>query len=118
VVIQARASRCAMAISTSDIISATSAERNRIDAALQRCEIEPFVRGDQIDKARPPARIEHAEVEQYIAVGAGFHRHRGVQIEVPLKHFVSPSSPAHPSAAPVHLLKRPVIPSPFAGLLG
>ncbi len=57
VVIQARASRWAAAISTSDIISATS--RRTAMASVRPFsgrEVEPFVRGDEIDDAGAPAR--------------------------------------------------------------
>jgi hypothetical protein len=92
-----------------------------IDPALERGKVEPFVRGDQIDRPRTSAGIEHAEIEQYVAICASLDRRGGLQIEVSLKHLSVPflilCCCRPQSAAPVHLFKRPVIRPPFAGLL-
>ena len=120
-VIQARASRWAAAISASrHQLGDLAAQRDRVGAALQRGEIEPFVRGDQIDHAGTAARPVKPALEQHVRDRGRVHRHRCIQIKVSLKHLcVSPFCcwPPSPERGPRPTVKTPVFPTPFAGLL-
>ena len=49
-----------------------AAERNGIDAAFHGGEVEPFMRGDQVDDAGAPARPVQAALEQYVGDRACF----------------------------------------------
>jgi len=91
-----------------------AAQLDGIAAALEGGEVEPFMRGNEIDHAGTPARPIQAAFEQHVGNGACFHRRRCIQIDVPLKH---PSSPfvfcrlvVERGACP--LVERPAIASP------
>src|ERR1700751_3428950 len=91
-----------------------AAQRNRVRAALQRSEIEPFMGGDEIDDAGTAARPVKPALEQHVLDRGLRERHGAIQIQCPMKHVWSPlycrwpRSP--PSAAPVPAVKRLVIP--------
>ena len=95
------------------------AVRDCILAALHRREVEPFMRGNEIDEAGTAAGPIHATLEQHVRQRARVDRRRHTQIESPLKHVASPLLlcrlvPA--SAAPVQTVQ--LVPMPIAGLLG
>ena len=63
---------------------------NGVGTALQGRKVEPLVRGDEIDDAGASARPIQATLEQNVGDRACFHRRCGIQIDVPLKHPISP----------------------------
>jgi hypothetical protein len=67
-----------------------SAVRNGIDAAFHGGEVEPFMRGDQVDDAGAPARPVQAALEQHVGDGTYFHRRYRLHIDMALKHLSSP----------------------------
>lgn len=68
------------------------AQRDGVDSALERGQIEPLVCGDEIDQAVAPARIDHAEVEQDVPVRRSLDRQRCAGVDRSLKHPGSPIS--------------------------
>src|SRR5437868_2005580 len=81
-----------------------AAERDRVRAALERGQVEPFVRGDEIDDAGTAACPVKPALEQNVLDRGLRDRHGAIQIQCTLKHVWSPlycrwpRSP--PSAAP------------------
>jgi len=70
-----------------------------IGAPLQGGEIEPLVRGHQVDSAGAPARPVKPALEQHVWNRGCVHRHCAVEIENPLKHLSSPFCFSWPSLA-------------------
>src|SRR5205814_7400625 len=68
------------------------AQRHGVLAALQRGEVEPFMRGDEIDQAGASARPIDTALEQHVRQRACVDRRRRLQIECTLKHNASPFS--------------------------
>src|ERR1700676_3457738 len=104
-----------MAISTSDIISATSRRS-------EMASVRPFraARLNHLCAAtrlttpeRPLAHPVQTPLEQNVGDRACFHRCRRIQIDMPLKHLSSPLFdflPCAPRARPLSsCLKRPVL---------
>jgi len=81
------------------------AQRHGVLAALQGGEVEPFVRGDEIDEPGPAARPIDPALEQHVRQCGRVDRRCRLQIESTLKHNASPFflCLAPPSAAPVQL---------------
>jgi len=84
-----------------------AAHPDGVSAAFDGCEIEPFMRGNQVDDAGTAACPVEPTLEQHIRDRACFHRRGVIQIEKPLKHLFIPflfflAGPV-PSAAPVQL---------------
>lgn len=114
-----------------------AAVRDRVGTSLERRQVEPFVRRDEVDHAGAAARPVHATFEQHVLDRGRSYRDGAVLIDDPLKHCRhSPFCcwPPSPERGPRPLLKHPVISglilgimpradpldhrSPFAGLLG
>jgi hypothetical protein len=100
-----------------------AAKLDRVGAAFQGSEIEPFMRGDEIDHAGTPAGPVQTALEQYVGDRACCHRYCRIQIDVPLKHLTSPflflPPCARPAGGPCPLVETSrYSPTPFAGLLG
>lgn len=66
------------------------AQRDGVLAALERSEIEPFVRGDEVDQTRAAARPINPTLEQNVRQCAGVDRRGRIEIESTLKHNASP----------------------------
>src|ERR1700741_2997308 len=75
---------------------------DRICAAFERRQVEPFVRGDEIDEARAAARPIEPALEQEIRDRGLRNRHRQILIDHPLKHTQLPFflSAAHSECGP------------------
>src|ERR1700759_331743 len=110
------------------------AQSNGVLAALQRGEVEPFVRGDKVDQARAAARPIDPTLEQNVRQRARIDRRCRIEIESTLKHNASPFSCAAsfprarlPSNSDLHdpfwdralfnSSPKSSCPMPFAGLL-
>lgn len=67
-----------------------AAHLNGIGAAFHGGEIEPLVRGDQIDDAGPAARPIQATLKQHVRERTCIYRRCGIEIDLPLKHLLFP----------------------------
>src|SRR6266704_2401649 len=67
-----------------------AAQLDGIGAAFQGSQVEPLMRGDEIDYAGTSAGPIQAALEQHVGYRTCFHRRRRIQINVPLKHLTSP----------------------------
>jgi hypothetical protein len=54
---------------------------NGVAIALHGREIEPFVRGDEIDRHFAAKRVHHAKFEQHVACGRSFTERRRRAVE-------------------------------------
>ncbi|GCC46523.1 hypothetical protein chiPu_0030359, partial [Chiloscyllium punctatum] len=86
-----------------------AAVRDRVGTSLERRQVEPFVRRDEVDHAGTAARPIHAALEQHVLDCSRSNRDRAFLIDDPLKHYRhSPFCcwPPSPERGPRPLFKR------------
>ena len=66
-----------------------TAQTDGLAPTFEGCEIEPFMRRDQVDDTSASACPKESAFEQYVRDRVCLHRCRGIQIEEPLKHLLS-----------------------------